>query len=106
MDNNEKNIWKPIKFNKSWAKADTSKFDDLAISLHHYGYEDDVIAVGSFMEFTETIDDTEDKKFIPINIEPFTLSLEILGARTKENLNSYIHDVVKIGLTILTNEIN
>ncbi|MEX2411745.1 MAG: Fic family protein [Candidatus Paceibacterota bacterium] len=84
---------------------DDSKYN-LIVTVHHYGYEDDVIAVGSFMEFTETINGVEDKKLIPINIEPFTISLEKLGEKTKDNLDIYIHDVLKVGLTILINEIN
>lgn len=85
--------------------SDQSKYN-LIVTVHHYGYEDDVIAVGSFMEFTETINDIEDKKLIPINIEPFTISLEKLGDKTKDNLDSYFHDILKVGLTILINEIN
>lgn len=79
---------------------------NLIITVHHYGYEDDVVAVGAFMEFSEKIDGEEDKKLIPINLAPFTISLEKIGARTKDNLNSYIHDILKIGLTIIINEIN
>lgn len=79
---------------------------NLIITVHHYGYEEDVIAVGAFMEFTEKINDDEDKKLIPINISPFTISLEQLGEKTKDNLNAYIHDVLKVGLTIIIHEIN
>lgn len=84
----------------------TDSIYNLVITVHHYGYEDDVIAVGAFMEFTERIQDEEDKKFIPINISPFTISLEKLGEKTKDNLNSYVHDILKVGLTIIINEIN
>lgn len=79
---------------------------NLIISVHHYGYDDDVLAVGSFMEYSETINGEEEKKLIPINVEPFTISLEKLGEKTKDNLDSYIHDILKIGLTIIINEIN
>ncbi|MCB9033159.1 MAG: Fic family protein [Chitinophagales bacterium] len=79
---------------------------NLIITVHHYGYEDDVIAVGAFMEFSENIDEHEDKKLISINISPFTVSLERIGERTKDNLNSYIQDILKVGLTVIINEIN
>lgn len=79
---------------------------NLIITVHHYGYEDDVVAIGGFMEFNDKILPEEDKKLIPINIAPFTISLEKLGERTKDNLNSYIHDILKVGLTIIINEIN
>ncbi len=84
----------------------TNSSYNLVISVHHYGYEDDVIAVGAFMEFSERIGDEEDKKLIPINIPPFTVSLEQLGEKTKDNLDAYIHDILKVGLTIIINEIN
>ena len=93
--------WFGIHFN-----LPTESSYNLIITVHHYGYEDDVMAVGAFMEFTEKIKDEEDKKLIPINISPFTISLEKLGERTKDNLNSYIHDILKVGLTIIINEIN
>ncbi|GHB27682.1 Fic family protein [Mongoliitalea lutea] len=93
--------WFGIHFN-----LPTESSYNLIITVHHYGYEDDVIAVGAFMEFTEKIKEAEDKKLIPINIAPFTVSLEKLGERTKENLNAYIHDILKVGLTIIINEIN
>lgn len=93
--------WFGIHFN-----LPTNSSYNLIITVHHYGYENDVIAVGAFMEFTEKIKDEEDKKLIPINISPFTISLEKLGERTYDNLNSYIHDILKVGLTIIINEIN
>jgi Fic family protein len=80
----------------------------LILTVHHYGYEDDVLAVGSFLEYSEPLGDTkiEDKKLIPINIEPFTISLEGITDRTSSNLNDYLQDIVKIGLTVIINEIN
>lgn len=94
--------WFGIHFNLS----NNSSYN-LILTVHHYGYEDDVIAVGGFMEFIEKFQEEEDKKLIPINIAPFTISLEQdLGERTRENLNSYVHDVLKVGLSIIINEIN
>jgi len=79
---------------------------NLIMSIHHYGYEDDVLAVGSFLEYSDNFINDEDKNLIPINIEPFTISLEGVSDRTSDNLNSYLHDIMKIGLTIIINEIN
>ncbi len=81
---------------------------NLIFTVHHYGYENDVIAVGAFMEFSEKIqNEKDDKKLIPIDISPFTISLEQLpGNGTKDNLNEYIHDILKVGMTIIIDEIN
>ena len=79
---------------------------NLIISVHHYGYEDDVIAVGSFMEISEKSQNEEYKNLIPTNMSPLTISLERLGEKTKNNLKSYIYDILKVGLTIVIDEIN
>lgn len=81
---------------------------DLIISIHHYSFEDSVLAVGSFVEFIDVDEGSEHKEnatIIPINIEPYTLSLDTNIDRLKPNIESYIRDIVKIGLTIITNEI-
>lgn len=80
---------------------------NLILSVHHYGYDDDVIAVGSFLEHIEPIKLNEvEKSSIPINIEPFTISLESISSSTSSNLKDYINDIIKIGLTIVINEVN
>jgi len=80
---------------------------NLILSVHHYGYDDDVIAVGAFLEHSEPIKSNKvQRTSIPINVEPFTISLESLSNNTSLNLKDYINDIVKIGLTIVINEIN
>lgn len=82
----------------------------LVISIHHYSFEDNVLAIGSFLEFLNTETDEmssyiENTTTIPINIEPYTISLEADVRRLKFNIENYIRDIVKIGLTIITNEL-
>lgn len=82
---------------------------NLILSVHHYGYDDDVVAVGAFLEQIEPIpimSPKVQKTSIPINVEPFTISLESVNSNTSLNLKDYINDIVKIGLTIVINEIN
>lgn len=80
---------------------------NLILSVHHYGYDDDVIAVGAFLEQIEPIKGNKvQKTSLPINVEPFTISLESVNVNTSLNLKDYINDIVKIGLTIVINEIN
>jgi Fic family protein len=83
---------------------------DLIITLHHYSYEDSVIAVGSFLEFTnESIQEisahADKTTTIPIEVEPYTISLESALDNFQKNIKEYIRDIVRVGLTIITNEI-
>lgn len=94
-------------FKISFAIGEERRYD-LIISIHHFGYEDSAIAVGSFLEFAEKGDgptEKEEKTHIPINLKPYTISLEHESPRLSQNLEHYIRDVVRIGLTIIANEI-
>jgi len=81
---------------------------DIVFTLHHFGYFDSVIALGSFLEFIDKTHDDENRieQTIPLNIKPYTISLErIFNERTKHNIKDYLNDIVKIGLSIVTNEL-
>ncbi|KAK3605125.1 hypothetical protein CHS0354_000794 [Potamilus streckersoni] len=95
---------------RGWFKisfvVSTTKRYDLVISVHHYSYDDSVIAIGSFLEFLEELPDNgEERTTIPINLKPFTVSLEVDSSKQFTNMDHYIHDIVKIALTIIANEI-
>lgn len=88
-------------------KLPNGKKYDIVFSVHHYGYEDDVIAVGGFLEFLETVENGREEKIsIPIDIEPFTISLESVENNLSFNLKDYINEVIKLGLSVIINEIN
>ena len=94
-------------FRISFAISETLRYD-MIISVHHFSFDNSVIAVGSFMEFAEEISDEtrkEQKTTIPINLKPYTISLEKESSKLRQNLEHYIGDIVKIGLTIIANEI-
>ena len=94
-------------FKISFVISDDKKYD-LIISVHHYSYDDSVIAIGSFLEFTEKImveaGEKEERTTIPINLKPYTVSLDHESTKLKQNLEHYIRDIFKIGLTIIVNE--
>lgn len=83
---------------------------DLIITIHHYGYEDSVLAIGSFMEFiNENMDKAshaENAAIIPLPIKPLTISLEADIKKLKNGITDYINDVVRTGLMVITNEIS
>jgi Fic family protein len=76
---------------------------DLILSVHHYGFDDDAIAIGSFLQYNEKTDKT--KTTTPISIEPFTLSLENISEKRFDNMKEYINDVIKVGLSTIIRQI-
>lgn len=97
--------WFRIYFNLE----DKRKYD-LILSIHHYGYDDDAIAIGAFLQYFEPIANKggtdETKTTIPIDIEPFTLSLEEVNETKFDNMKEYINDIVKVGLSIIIKQIS
>ena len=80
---------------------------DIIITIHHFGYFDSVVAVGAFIEFIDkTHKGSRIEQTIPLNIKPYTVSLEKeLAESTKQNIEDYLKDVIKVGMSIITNEI-
>ncbi|MGD2095368.1 MAG: Fic family protein [Phycisphaerales bacterium] len=83
---------------------------DLIVTIHHSSYDDSVMAVGAFLEFFDEKAEDEEEHMdyassIPIDMEPYKISLESITPKLLQNIESYIRDFVKIGLTVITSEI-
>jgi len=84
----------------------TKKRYDIIISVHHFGYLDSVIAIGSFIEFIDESNDDRVEQTIPLNIKPYTLSLENqLSEKTILKIRNYLKDIVQVSLSIIVNEL-
>ena len=83
---------------------------DLVITVHHYSYDDAIIAIGGFLEFKELQVDVqgepvEDVSYIPLSIAPYTFSLEADPNKVKKNIENYINDLVVLGISYVASEI-
>ncbi len=85
---------------------------DLIVTIHHSSYDDSVMAVGAFLEFfdetamDEEREHTDYASSIPIDVEPYKISLERITPKLLQNIESYVRDVVTIGLTVITSQIS
>lgn len=99
--------WFRISFNVN-VKGQKEKRYDIVISIHHFGYFDSVVAIGAFIEFIDKTleDDDRIEQTIPLKIKPYTVSLEKeITEQTKNNIKDYLSDIVKVGLSIIVNEL-
>jgi hypothetical protein len=75
------------------------------ITIHHYGYDDSTIAVGGILETKENENENE-KSYSAINLEPYTLSLEIDDINTiKNNLITHLQQLITLGFAEIINEL-
>jgi len=74
------------------------------ITIHHYGYDDMTLAIGGIMETAEN--NLPDKSYSPINLQPYTLSLENSNIeKVKSNLLAHLQQIISLGFTEIINEI-
>lgn len=77
---------------------------NIIITIHHWGYTLSAVAIGGFIEFKNKQEKIE--QTISLNIKPYMLSLEKeIRETTKNNIKNYLEDLIKIGMSIITNEI-
>ncbi len=85
---------------------------DLIITLHHYGYDSTVLAIGSFLEYklmrggAEDDNQHDEDTLLPVAVPPFYVSLENNPTTPKAKLNQHIEDIVRVGLATIINEID
>jgi len=103
FNKNLKRKWYRISFHVT-----KDKRYDIVISIHHFGYFDSVVAIGAFIEFIDKIHkDNRIEQTIPLNIKPYTISLEKeLTEASKNNIEEYLRDIFKIGMSIIINELS
>lgn len=96
-------------FNKSlprgWFRFEVRIRDGITygviITIHHFGYDDSTIAVGGILETSEN-----EKSYSAINLEPYTLSLEIDTINDiKNNLVTHLQQLITLGFAEIINEL-
>jgi len=95
---------------KSWLafriKLSENKKYQLGITIHHYGYGDTTLAIGSFLEFKAKGDDEKLDTTLPLEILPHVLSIDDSIEGKKKNIRSYIENAMTLTLAQIASEIN
>jgi Fic family protein len=100
-------------FNRTLPKAwlmfkidlEKNKRYQLGISIHHFGYEENTIAIGSFVEFKgDKMDDKIDTT-IPLDIPPHVISISENFDSKKRNIKEYLENAMTLTLAQIASEI-
>jgi len=97
-------------FPKSWLTfrinlSETRKYQ-LGLSIHHYGYDDTTLAIGSFLEFMTSEEDDRLDTTLPLDILPHVISIDDIIDGKKKNIRNYIENALTLTLAQIANEIN
>jgi len=100
-------------FNRSFSKAwimfkinmEENKRYQLGISIHHYGYDDSTIAIGSFVEFKGSKMDDKMDTTLPLDIPPHVISISENIDSKKKNIRRYLENALTLTLAQIASEI-
>ena len=100
-------------FNRSLPKAwitfrielsETKKYQ-LGITIHHFGYDESTLAIGSFLEFKRTKADEEINTTLPLEIPPHVISIASDIEAKKKNIRGYLENVLTLTLAQIASEL-
>ncbi len=100
-------------FNRSLPKAwftfrielSRNKMYQLGITIHHYGFDDSTIAIGSYLEFKSSKADEVEDTTLPLEIPPHVISVINNNIESKKkNIRSYLEGALTLAMAQIASE--
>ncbi|HHB77841.1 MAG TPA: Fic family protein [Saprospiraceae bacterium] len=99
-------------FNRSYPKAwlllmiemEKTKRYQLGISIHHFGYDDTTLAIGSFLEYKGSEEEEEMDTTLPLEIKPFVISVSDDLESKQKSIKEYLEHALTISLGHIANQ--
>ncbi len=82
-----------------------SKKYELGITLHHFGYDDSVIAIGAFLEYKGILPDENSDTTIPLDVKPHVISIKDDVASKEKNIRLHLENILTITIAQIASEI-
>ena len=94
---------------KAYFKFKIALFDhkkyELGITLHHFGYDDSVIAIGAFLEYKGiSLKDDKDTT-IPLDIKPHVISIQDDVVSKEKNIRLHLENILTVTIAQIASEI-
>ncbi len=78
---------------------------ELGLTLHHYGYDDSVIAIGAFLEYKETLLKNNQDASIPLDIKPHIISIKDDVSTKEKNIRQHLENILTMSIAQIASEI-
>lgn len=96
---------------KSWLtlriEFGENKRYQLGVTIHHYGYDDNTLAIGAFLEYLSADDDSEERidATLPLEMQPHVISITKDIESKEKNIRSYLENAVTLALAQIASEL-
>jgi hypothetical protein len=78
---------------------------ELGITLHHFGYENSVIAIGAFLEYKSILQQEDTDTTIPLDLKPHVISIKDEVALKEKNIRLHLENILAATIAQIANEI-
>ena len=82
-----------------------SKKYELGITLHHFGYDDSVIALGAFLEYKGILPDETSDTTITLDIKPHVISIKDDVVSKEKNILLHLENILTVTIAQIASEI-
>jgi hypothetical protein len=99
---------------KSWLtlriEFGENKRYQLGVTIHHYGYDDNTLAIGAFLEYLTAEEDSEGSEgridaTLPLEIKPHVISITKDMESKEKNIRFYLENAVTLTLAQIASEL-
>ncbi len=94
----------PKSYFKFGIKFEGKKYE-LGITLHHFGYDDSVIAIGAFLEYKGVLSHEDINTIIPLDIKPYVISIRDEVSSKEKNIRLHLENILTITIAQIASEI-
>ncbi len=94
----------PKSYFKFGIEFEAKKYE-LGITLHHFGYDESVIAIGAFLEYKGILPDENSDTTIPLDIKPHVISIKDEVSSKEKNIRLHLENILTITIAQIASEI-
>jgi len=81
------------------------KIYQLGITIHHFGYDDNTIAIGAFLDFLSNEAQERIDATLPLEIKPHVVSIYDDVTTKEKNINGFIENALTLTIAQIASEI-
>lgn len=78
---------------------------ELGITIHHFGYDNSVIAIGAFLEYKGVFQNQYSDITIPLDIKPHVISIQEEVASKEKNIRLHLEHILTVAIAQIASEI-
>jgi hypothetical protein len=78
---------------------------ELGITLHHFGYDDSVMAIGAFLEYKGILPNEDTDTTIPLDIKPHVISIKDEVSSKEKNIRLHLENILTVTIAQIASEI-